>query len=311
MGTWEGHISPGVAFYSFGIVFCVQNSWAYFTRGRKFHRMPSKTNTKFGKVYSKVRQFPLDSFMKIIYGFGAAMAELFYPPGTNKLILLDSNGNWVHMNEWQHFTMYSAFMISGIVDIISQKLLKERETTLEKTIIAMAFYITALLLFFHKHGKGELELEAHGLLLYANLAVCASLTLEVWRPFDQKLIWLHTLLIMQMGSWLFHLAYILFRPIGGEKWDSNNMHNLMILPIFYSWHIILNCTVMGIIHVLTWIYYRYRVSSSYSRIDNSELQCCMPSHSDDNDSTNGGTFRSDFDGTNSRKRLQKSERRLP
>jgi len=41
---------------------------------------------------------PLDAVMKIIYGFGAAMAELFYPPGTNKLYMLDKNGNWVRKN---------------------------------------------------------------------------------------------------------------------------------------------------------------------------------------------------------------------
>ena len=33
--------------------------------------------------------------MKILYGVGAAMAELFYPPGTNKFFMVDQNGNWV------------------------------------------------------------------------------------------------------------------------------------------------------------------------------------------------------------------------
>lgn len=45
--------------------------------------------------FTRIKSFPLDSFMKILYGFGAAMAELFYPPGTNKLYMVDENGNWV------------------------------------------------------------------------------------------------------------------------------------------------------------------------------------------------------------------------
>lgn len=47
------------------------------------------------------------------------------------------------------------FMISGIVDIVSQKCLKRREETLEKAIVAMAFYITAMLLFYHQHGVSQ------------------------------------------------------------------------------------------------------------------------------------------------------------
>ena len=42
-----------------------------------------------------MRTFPIDSFMKVLFGFGAAMAELFYPPGTNKLEIVDENGKWV------------------------------------------------------------------------------------------------------------------------------------------------------------------------------------------------------------------------
>lgn len=55
MGTWEGHISPGFAFYTFGIVYCFQNSWKYFTNGRKFHRREMKG--LFGKIYSRFAIF--------------------------------------------------------------------------------------------------------------------------------------------------------------------------------------------------------------------------------------------------------------
>merc|ERR1712179_643067 len=126
------------------------------------------------------------------------MAELFYPPGTNKLYMHYENGHWAHLNEWQHFTMYTSFLISGVVDIISQKCLKERKLILERAGVTIAFYITALLLFFHRHGKPGLETEAHELLLFANLAICGVLTLELWFPEDQRLIWLHTLLVMQL-----------------------------------------------------------------------------------------------------------------
>lgn len=246
-----------------------------------------------GRCYDRMKDVPLDAIMKIIYGFGAAMAELFYPPGTNKLVLRQ-NGHWVHMPEWQHFTMYSMFMLSGIVDIVSQKCLRRREETIEKTIVAMAFYITAMLLFYHQHGE-SLEAESHHLLFYANMGICASLTLEVWFPNDQKLVWLHTLLIMQMGSWLFHLAFILFGDrVGVEKWNENDHGSAMMLPLFYSWHLILNSCLMAAIHAVTWVYYKHKVTSSYSHIDENELQCCMPSGGS-NELGNGVTYSIDGD----------------
>ena len=45
----------------------------------------------------------------------------------------------------------------------------------------------------------EIEQEVHELLLYANLAMCAVLTVEMWRPSDKILEYSHTLLVMQVS----------------------------------------------------------------------------------------------------------------
>ena len=44
MGTWEGHISPGVAFYSFGILYCFQISYEYVTKGNNEDKKTKKPN---------------------------------------------------------------------------------------------------------------------------------------------------------------------------------------------------------------------------------------------------------------------------
>ena len=75
------------------------------------------------------------------------------PAKSTKIVTNFINSLQVHLNEWQHFTMYSSFLISGVVDIISQKVLKKRIIIIERAFITLAFYITALLLFFHRHGK--------------------------------------------------------------------------------------------------------------------------------------------------------------
>lgn len=60
-----------------------------------------------------------------------------------------------------------------------------------------------------------------------------------------------------MGSWLFHLAFILFGDrVGIAKWNEEDMGSYMMLPMFYSWHLILNSCFMASIHVITWFYYK-------------------------------------------------------
>ena len=65
----------------------------------------------------------------------------------------------------------------------------------------------------------ELEQEAHGLLMYATMLTVVLLVAEMWLPSDWKLLFAHTLAVMIMGSWLFHMAFILF-PRNGIPWHE-------------------------------------------------------------------------------------------
>ena len=54
--------------------------------------------------------------------------------------------------------MYLSFCFSGIIDIVSQKVAPIRLIVLEKAGVALAFVITSLLLFYHRHGKVSFEI---------------------------------------------------------------------------------------------------------------------------------------------------------
>ena len=69
------------------------------------------------------------------------------------LLMFITYNTQVHLAEWQHLTMFLSFFVSGVVDIISQKVVPKRLISLEKACTALAFVITSLLLFYHKHGK--------------------------------------------------------------------------------------------------------------------------------------------------------------
>ncbi|XP_078420680.1 transmembrane epididymal protein 1-like [Cetorhinus maximus] len=250
MGTFIGHISPGLAFLSFGILYAFKFSLMVL-RGEKIQLVSAARPRGYR---SCLRRIPAEGVMKIVYGTLAVMAEFFYPPGVNKLIIYNKeqpDHPFIHPNEWQHVTMYSYFALSGWVDIISQACLPRRLFLLENIAITLAFYTQALILHSHMHGKERVENSVHTLLLLACFLVCLILTVEIWRPNDHVLWFTKTCLVMTQGTWLLHAAFILYKPFTGKPWKSDDMANLMFVTNFFCWHIALNTILLLAIFSLT------------------------------------------------------------
>ncbi|XP_067850748.1 transmembrane epididymal protein 1A-like [Heptranchias perlo] len=250
MGTFIGHISPGLAFFSFGILYAVKFSLMVL-RGEKIQLLSPSRTSGFRSCFKRI---PIEGIMKIVYGTLAVMAELFYPPGVYKLIIYNKEKPdypFTHPNEWQHITMYSYFALSGWVDIISQACLPRRLFLFENIAITIAFYIEALLLYSHMHGKERVENSVHTLLLLTCFLVCLILTVELWRPNDHILWFTKTCLVMIQGTWLLHAAFILYKPFTGKPWKEDDMANLMFVTNFFCWHIALNIILLVAIFSLT------------------------------------------------------------
>ncbi|XP_069474880.1 transmembrane epididymal protein 1-like [Ambystoma mexicanum] len=243
MGTFIGHISPGLAFFSFAIFYAFRFSWMVIKRERTQY----KANKRPPGLRAALRHIPPEGVLKVIYGTLAVMAEFFYPPGVNKFYFYDRDDpklRFQHPSEWQHVTMYGYFAFSGWLDIVSQACLPKRLILLEQAAITMAFYITTLLLKFHMHGKDELENQVHSLLLMTCFFTSLILTVELWKPNFRRLWFAKTFLVMVQGTWLLHAAFILYRPPSGLPWESSDMANLMYLTNFYCWHLAVDAALL-------------------------------------------------------------------
>ncbi|XP_018432032.1 PREDICTED: transmembrane epididymal protein 1A-like [Nanorana parkeri] len=247
MGTFIGHISPGLAFLSFGLLYAIRYSWMVLNGCKVQYAPRTKTKQKFWKT------LPAEAVMKLVYSFMAVLAEFFFPPGVQKLRFFRSDDpeyHFQHPSEWQHATMYGTFFLSGILDIISQSCLQKRNPLLEHVGVTAAFFITTLLLKFHGHGKEAVEVQVHQLLLITCGINCAIMIFEIWHPNHRKLWFTKAWLVNIQGTWLFHAAFILYRPPTGHFWDSSDPANLMFLTTFYCWHLILNA---GLVSLLFWL----------------------------------------------------------
>ncbi|XP_053565038.1 transmembrane epididymal protein 1A-like [Bombina bombina] len=253
MGTFIGHISPGLAFFSFGLLYSIRYSWMVLNGDREQYRSRTKPARNF------LCSLPVEGVMKMFYGLMAVLAEFFFPPGVQKLHFFqpgDPEFHFVNPNEWQHATMYGYFCLSGALDIVSQSCLHQRCPLLEHMSVTAAFFVTTLLLKFHAHGKEAIEVQVHSLLLLTCALTCAIFIVEIWWPNQRKLWFAKAWLVLIQGSWLFHAAFILYRPSTGHKWDSGSPVDLMFLTTFYCWHLALNAGLMGALFWATSLAYR-------------------------------------------------------
>ncbi|KAG8444965.1 hypothetical protein GDO86_009930 [Hymenochirus boettgeri] len=249
MGTFIGHISPGLAFLSFAFLYAVRYSWMVLNGNYNQYSTRKIASRGF------LKSLPVEGVMKLIYGFMAVMAEFFFPPGVQKFRFFrsdDPDFHFLHPNEWQHVTMYGYFCLSGILDIVSQACLRTRFPLLEHAGVTAAFFVTTLLLKFHAHGKEAVEVQVHFLLLFTCALTFAILIIEFWFPNQPKLWFTKSWLVLVQGTWLLHAAFILYRPLSGHQWDGTNPADLMFLTTFYCWHLAFNA---GIIVVLYWVTY--------------------------------------------------------
>ncbi|KAM4694961.1 transmembrane epididymal protein 1A-like [Discoglossus pictus] len=254
MGTFIGHISPGLAFFSFAFLYAVRFSWMVLNGTRE--QYPPRTKTMHRRLWTSL---PVEGVMKLIYSLLAVLGEFFFPPGVQKLKFFKPNDpefHFVNPNEWQHSAMYGYFCLSGVLDIVSHSCLQQRCPLLEQVGVTFAFFVTSLLLRFHSHGKEAVEVQVHSLLLLTCTLTCVILIAEIWFPNQRKLWFTKAWLVMVQGTWLFHAAFILYRPITGHKWSSEDPANLMFLTTFYCWHLAVDAGLMCAVFWATSFYHK-------------------------------------------------------
>ncbi|KAG0418386.1 hypothetical protein HPB47_004908 [Ixodes persulcatus] len=157
-----------------------------------------------------------------------------------------------HMENIQHACMYSFYIPSGILDVLSCK-----ETLLpqgaNRAVLLLAFCVEVLVFHSHLHGRPPLDTLMHGLIVYAVLAKAACLCFEMVLK-DSVLAPLGTAFFGAVqGSWVLQIAFSLCSPDFGS-WQENHQ-NLMYAVALFTWHMAGALLFLALIGVLTWLCY--------------------------------------------------------
>ena len=253
MGSFAGHAVPGSFFVLYGIWWIFISYWHYF------YTRPSSSRASKAKVKKENElnrrstlptpccpKIPLESLGKIALSFCGILVETLLNWRSGVVfdpIKLNSDDDFSRM---QHTTMYSFFLLSGIVDMCIYCVRIPKNST--KLFLALAFFIEGILFYFHTRHRDELNQQAHLVLILSifGCTICAAARMYIS---DSLLLnaGLGFFLTLQ-GTWFYQVAVILYGK-HSDKWAEDEM-SPMYMGFAASWHVMVIAVSMMAVWIL-------------------------------------------------------------
>lgn len=254
MGSFTGHAIPGSFFLMYGIWWIFVSYWHYFYERPTSSRV---SKAKFKKENELMRRstlpspccpkLPIESLAKIALSSCGILVETLFNWQRNHGIVFDPIK--VHkshdFSRMQHATMYSFFLLSGIVDVCVYCVRIPKNST--KLFLTLAFFIEGMLFYFHTEHRDHLNQRAH---LILTLAIFGCTACAAARMYVSDSLLLNAGLgffITLQGSWFYQVAIVLYGKHSSE-WLQNKM-SPMYMGFAASWHVM----VIAVSMIIMWI----------------------------------------------------------
>ncbi len=296
MGTLVGHVIPGCFFILYGTFWCANFLWYHLkskanlksssdARSRKEKHMHSASTSFFefkrdhdfsrkSWIPFSCTRIPIEPFFKILFPALGILVETFfdYRPnsnGDNHVVLSvyriwDSDGGMKDMGRLHHITMYTGFMLSGVVDILTLCVKLPHQTSM--LFLSLAFTVEGFLFYLHTMGRDALNVEVHNLL---TCVILASIIFSVLRIFAATNLVVNLGLgssILLQGTWFIQAGFFLYggyfevgnsgeRERGKERAvyetdeETDNHRYIMFVVACFTWHLLL----VSLYNVVIWI----------------------------------------------------------
>lgn len=194
-------------------------------------------------------RFPVEGITKILVTSIGMGGELWASTDYGKA------GKIKWMGDIQHVTMYSLFCLSGIVDVLSWKRLRFCPPGVDFLALANAFVGEWVLFSHHLHGRTNLDIILHTLLLYVIAATVLTIILEY--KFNTNLLasLATTYLLFVQGTWFIQVGLILYIPMRWTAWLMHELKNesdqVVMATTIFAWHLGGDFIFLALLFVLT------------------------------------------------------------
>ncbi|XP_008575259.1 PREDICTED: transmembrane epididymal protein 1-like [Galeopterus variegatus] len=156
--------------------------------------------------------------------------------------------------------MFGFFLLSGLVDLISQVWLARQSMKLERAAMSLALFALLLQTVAHIEHKNALEVRLHNLLLIPVFLLALMFTTDVWVPDQPPLRVLKAWVLLVLGCWMLQVTSVLYAPPSGQPWRAGSPVDLAFLTVFFCWHLGLGAAVLAAVYGLCSLWH-HRCSS--------------------------------------------------
>lgn len=224
MGNLEGHVLPGTMFLVFGLWWTYNVSLRFLVAERlRFDggRSRFRSNLTFTSGY-----YPLEPAFIIILTLVGIIGEA---------VTGFRDGVFVNYGNSQHIMMYFFFMMVGVVELL--RLYKwPLPEGLEYAVAVMAAMAEVVLFSWHLHGRPDMDVQLHKLLLYT-IYGCAAVTLLEMRNRDNPLpAFGRAYFACLQGTWFWQAGFILYPPGGVGTWHLGSHRQMMVVAALFTVH---------------------------------------------------------------------------
>ena len=227
MGTFGGHALPGSFFIAFALWWTVQMFIRYFISLRRNTRFKSTVTYPCSCLCGKLKEWPIESIVKL----------LFVSLGFTLEIITGMRGwEFKILGNAQHATMFFFFGLSGVMDLFAY-FKSPLPKDLDYIIVALALGVEGVLFRFHLHGRSELDIHLHILLIYVVVLNLLTIFAEMRYRHNILAALSRNYFFFLQGTWFWQVGFILYNPNpNAEKWKGDDHDELMIATMFFTWH---------------------------------------------------------------------------
>ena len=259
MGSFMGHIVPGSYFISFALWWTFSIFKRYFQSvlhpsGKKY-----ESTATFSSSNSRIPTEPLLKCLASVIGIIEEAVQGF-----------DSNWNYENiMNNLQHMLMFFFYFMNSISDFAVFYKIKHVPPKIDYIFALMAIFNEGFLFANHLHGRSILDVKLHTCLVVSIVACLVSIIIEfVMDKSDVRPAIFRCICHLWQGTWFYHIAFVLYPPLGFHAWDEDKHANVMVTVSFFMIH--LACNVLLVFFISIVVYLGERKNKPRSISDNEE-----------------------------------------
>ena len=240
MGTFGGHALPGGFFFVFGFWWTFQTYRRYFKTKRNRGNFRCTPTTKCDCLCGCARNYEIEGLVKVVLISFGMIGELV--TGTRCESFCTGN--------LQHMTMFFFFGLTGVVDLLVHHKVA-LPSGAQYAAILLALIVELVLFRFHLHGRTDMDVQMHTLLMYSVVLSIVVVAVEFRYQNSALCMLARCFCALLQGTWFFQIGFVLYPPFSDKSgWDENNHEQMLLITAMFAWHMAGHVTFIIVVGIV-------------------------------------------------------------